>query len=53
MRLAVIPHGGFIGSRTKSQALKEPLFMPDLIFLALGLGLFAGLVAYTYLCERL
>lgn len=27
--------------------------MPDLIFLVLGAGAFAGFIAYTLLCERL
>jgi len=27
--------------------------MPDLIFLLLGAGLFAGFIAYTLFCERL
>jgi len=27
--------------------------MPDLIFLVLGAGLFAGFIAYTLFCERL
>ena len=53
MGFSTIPHGGFIGLPPKSQAHQEPLPMPDLIFIALGLGLFAGLIAYTYLCERL
>jgi len=53
MQPASLPHGGFIGIGPKSRALKELPFMSDLIFIALGLGLFAGLLAYTYLCERL
>jgi len=27
--------------------------MPDLIFITLGAGLFAGFIAYTLFCERL
>lgn len=39
-------------ARNRSWALPEPS-MPDLIFIALGVGAFAGFIAYTLLCERL